>query len=155
MQPNSETIVISDTSCLILLSAIGELDILKQLSSKVFITSTIKSEFGLELPDWILVKDPNPSPFQTILEKEIDAGEISAILLAMETTSSLLVIDDLRGRKVAQRLKVRYSGTLGLLLKAKQMGFIPELAPILEKVKKTNFRFDDQLLKQLKKAAGE
>jgi len=121
MQTNSDTIIIADTSCLILLSKIDEIGLLKSLAHHVYITSTVQSEFGSSLPDWLIVKDPNQTPFQILLEKEIDAGEISAILLALETPSSILVIDDLKGRKIAERLKLQFVGTLGLLLKAKEL----------------------------------
>jgi predicted nucleic acid-binding protein len=83
MQINSESIIIADTTCLILLSKIGELELLRLISQNVFITNTIKAEFGRLLPSWMIVKDPNATPFQKLLEREIDPGEISAILLAM------------------------------------------------------------------------
>jgi predicted nucleic acid-binding protein len=54
------------------------------------------------------------------LEREIDSGEASAILLALEIHGSILIIDDLKGRKVASQMSLKYSGTLGLILKAKQ-----------------------------------
>lgn len=155
MQAKSEAIIIADTSCLILLSKIGELDLLQLLADQVYITSVIKSEFGIALPDWIQIKDPAPTIFQNLLEKEIDAGEISAILLAMETPSSLIIMDDQRGRKVAQRLNLRFSGTLGLFLQAKMKGAIQKISPILEKIRKTNFRIDEQVLLEMQNAAGE
>ena len=155
MQTNSEAIIIADTSCLILLSKIGELELLRLISENVFITNTVKSEFGHLLPEWMIVKDPNSTPFQKLLEREIDPGEISAILLAMETPSSILIIDDMKGRKVAQRLNLRYSGTLGLLLKAKRTGLLKDILPILNKIRLTDFRIDNQLLLQIQKAAGE
>ena len=49
MQTNSEAIIIADTSCLILLSKIGELELLRLISENVFITNTVKSEFGIQL----------------------------------------------------------------------------------------------------------
>lgn len=155
MQAKSEAIIIADTSCLILLSKIGELGLLQLLADQVYITSVIKSEFGIALPDWIQIKDPAPTIFQNLLEKEIDAGEISAILLAMETPSSLIIMDDQRGRKVAQRLNLRFSGTLGLFLQAKKKGAIQKISPILEKIRKTNFHIDEQLLLEMQNAAGE
>jgi predicted nucleic acid-binding protein len=155
MLTNSNPIIIADTSCLILLSKIGELELLRLISEHVYITNTVKSEFGHPLPEWMIVKDPNSSPFQKLLEREIDPGEISAILLALETPSSILIMDDMKGRKVAQRLNLSYSGTLGMLLKAKKTGSISEILPILNKIRLTDFRIDNQLLLQIQKAAGE
>jgi predicted nucleic acid-binding protein len=100
MQRNSE-IIISDTSCLILLTKIGELDLLKEFSDKVFVTDTVLKEFGKALPTWIKIKSPADNHYQKILEMEIDPGEASAVALSLETENSILIIDDLKGRKVA------------------------------------------------------
>ena len=50
-------VVISDTSCLIILDKIGELDLLHKLYGKVFTTPQIAEEFGDELPFWVEIKD--------------------------------------------------------------------------------------------------
>ena len=154
MQLNSE-MIISDTSCLILLFKIDELDLLKKLSDKVFITKTIKQEFGKSLPDWIEIKSPSDDHYQQILEMELDAGEASAIALSLETDNSILIIDDLKGRKVAERLKLKYSGTFGLILKAKQEGILTNISPIINKIIQTNFRFSENLLETILREAGE
>ena len=66
MPPNSK-IIISDTSCLILLSKIGEFDLLKDLSASVYITPIIVKEFGEKLPDWITIRSPKDSHYQAII----------------------------------------------------------------------------------------
>jgi len=53
---------------------------------------------------------------------DLDKGEASAIALSLEMDNSILIIDDLKGRNVAERLNLRYSGTFGLILRAKQIG---------------------------------
>jgi predicted nucleic acid-binding protein len=154
MQPSSE-IVISDTSCLILLSKIEELDLLNKLSNKVYITSVILQEFGKDLPSWIMVKEPSDNHYQKILEMDLDRGEASAIALSLELDNSIIIIDDLKGRIIAERLNLRYSGTFGLILKAKQLGIIQSVKPILTKVKNTNFRFNEKLFRLVIEQAGE
>jgi len=154
MQPNSN-IIISDTSCLILLSKIGEIDLLNKLGDKVYITSIIKEEFGKELPDWMTTKNPSDRHYQRIIEMELDRGEASAIALGLEEEQAILIIDDLKGRKVADKLKIRYSGTFGLILRAKQVGIIENVKPILEKVRLTNFRFSEKLFDIIIEEAGE
>lgn len=86
---------------------------------------------------------------------DLDAGEASAIALSLETDRSILIIDDLKGRKVAERLQLKYSGTLGLLLRAKQAGVLTALRPVLAKMRETNFRFSEVLLDYLIEQAGE
>jgi len=154
MPPNSN-IIISDTSCLILFNKIGELQLLKEISGEVFITNTVKEEFGKELPTWIKIKDPDDGRYQKLVEMELDKGEASAIALSLTLENSILIIDDLKGRKVAERLKLRYSGSFGVILKAKQLGVIQSVKPILSKIKKTNFRFSQQLFEIILEQANE
>ena len=141
-------IIIADTSCLILLQKIGELDILKKVFGKVFVTSTVSSEFGKDLPEWIERKEPRNS-LQQPLDVFLDAGEASAIALALEEDSPLLVIDELKGRKIARELKIDYTGTLGVIGAAKTKGEIASVKPIIDKIRNTNFRVSEILLKKI------
>ena len=154
MQLDSE-IIISDTSCLILLYKIDELELLDKLSKNVFITQIIKREFGQKLPDWIKVKEPSDTHYQKILEMDLDEGEASAIALSFEIDNSILILDDLKGRKIADKLNLRYSGTFGLILRAKQEGIITSVKPILDKMRKTNFRFSEKLFDSILEQSGE
>ena len=154
MQHNSE-IIISDTSCLILLDKIEHLNLHKAFGKNVLITSTVKSEFGQKLPEWILLKDPSDTHYQKILELDLDEGEASSIALSLEIENSIIILDDLKGRKVAEKLNLKYSGTFGLILRAKQEGIINSVKPILDKIRKTNFRFSENLFKLFIKEAGE
>lgn len=154
MQQNSN-IIISDTSCLIILDKIDELELLLKLGKNVFVTPIILKEFGKTLPDWILVASPENFQYQQILEMDLDEGEASAIALSLEMKDSILMLDELKGRKIAEKLNLRYSGTFGLILRAKQIGLIESVKPILEKIKSTNFRFNDQLFEKVLELAGE
>jgi predicted nucleic acid-binding protein len=86
---------------------------------------------------------------------EIDKGEASAITLAIEFDSSLLIIDDRKARKLAERLGLNYTGTLGVILRAKEKGLIPTIRPVLEKIQLTNFRFSTMVFNEILKIAGE
>jgi len=154
MRIDSE-IIISDTSCLILLSKIGSLELLNQISSKVYITPEIKTEFGKDLPDWIRIKKAQNKKYQEILEMDLDVGESSAIALSLDIDNAILILDDLKGRKIADTLNLRYSGTFGLILKAKRLGVVETVKPILDKIKQTNFRFDEKLFQIVLKEAKE
>ena len=103
----------------------------------------------------ISVVSPENSHYQQILEMDLDEGEASAIALSLEMKNPILLIDELKGRKVAEKLNLRYSGTFGLILKAKQIGLINSVRPILEKIKSTNFRFDEKLFEKVLEQAGE
>ena len=90
-----------------------------------------------------------------MLEIEIDKGEASAIALALETDGSLLILDDQKARKLAERLNLNYTGTLGLLLKAKELQILPALKPLLQKIQQTNFRFSKKVLNVILREANE
>ena len=146
-------IVIADTSCFILLEKIGELSLLKLLFSKITTTDTIAVEFGSPLPEWIEIRTPKNISFQNSLD--IDAGEASAIALAMESESSLLILDDNKGRKAAERFNLLYTGTLGIILKAKNVGILASIKPTIQKIQQTNFRFSQKVLDEIYALANE
>ena len=148
-------IIISDTSCLILLDNIGELSILNKLFGNITTTSEVAGEFGRLLPPWIEIKEPNNKNYQSIIEASLDKGEASAIALAIELDNCLLIIDDLKGRKFAHQLGLTIIGTIGVIVDAKLAGIIPSIKPILSKIKSTNFRITEQLELLILKLAGE
>lgn len=153
MQRRSNLVL--DTSCLIILSKIEELELLRGISKKIYVTPLIHSEYGQPLPEWILIVKPENFQYQKILELELDKGEASAIALAMEVQDSVLILDELKGRKIAERLNLKYSGTFGVILKAKQTGLIKSVKPIIDKMKSTDFRFSDRLYEKIIALAGE
>lgn len=147
--------IIADSSCLILLDKIEELDLLKKLFGKVIVTSIIAEEFGNPLPEWISIKDAENKNYQNILELTVDRGEASAIALAVEQSDCLLIIDDQKARKLALELKLNYTGTLALLVEAKLKGHITSVRPIISKIRKTNFHLTPELENKILKSAGE
>ncbi len=139
------SIIISDTSCLIILSKIGALDILNKLYNSIVTTTEIALEFGEALPDWIVILNVKDIFKQQLLELQIDKGESSAIALALETSNSKVILDDNKARKIAHQLGINYTGTIGIIIKAKLNGIIPSIRPYLEKIKETNFRISPEL----------
>ena len=137
--------IISDTSCFIILSKIEELDLLKKLYGQITTTSEIAEEFGEELPAWVIIETVSDKNRQRILELQIDRGEWSAIALALETPGSTLILDDIKARKIAQHLGILFTGTIGVIIKAKLNGIIPSIKPYLEKIKNTNFRISTDI----------
>ena len=153
--PQKFNIVIADTSCFILLHKIDELQILKAVFKNVYTTSIIKKELGKPLPAWIKITDPKDQHYQNILELDIDKGEASAIALSLEMKNSLLILDDLKARKLAEKLHLDYTGTLGVIIRAKKSGLIKSVVPIITKIRKTNFRFSELVIRELLDAVGE
>jgi predicted nucleic acid-binding protein len=86
---------------------------------------------------------------------QIDKGESSAIALALETANSTVILDDYKARKIAERLGISYTGTIGVIVKAKLKGIIPSIKPLLQKIKQTDFRLSTDLELQALKEANE
>jgi predicted nucleic acid-binding protein len=151
MQP----VIIADASCLVLLEKIDYLNILKDLYGQILITQIIADEFGLQIPDWILIRNPKNISQQRVFEHTVDCGEASAIALAIENEDSLLIMDDLPGRKLAKQLKINITGTLGIIADAKLTGIIPSVKPILERIQQTDFRISNVLINYIISKANE
>lgn len=107
------------------------------------------------MPDWIEIAEVADKSRQQILELQLDSGESSAIALAMETNDSTVILDDYKARKIAEQLGINYTGTIGVIIKAKLNGIILSIKPVLEKIKHTDFRLSDEIETQALKEAGE
>ncbi|MDB5004194.1 MAG: hypothetical protein JWQ34_2419 [Mucilaginibacter sp.] len=151
----NEYAVITDTSCFILLNKIDAFPILNKLYSNILTTTEIAHEFGKPLPKWIQIRTVSDRTLLANYAEKVDIGEASAIALAMELSSPLLILDDLKGRNLASQLNLKYTGTLGILILAKQQGIIPMLKPYFERIKLTDFRVSLTLLQTILEASGE
>lgn len=147
--------IISDTSCFIILSNIGELELLHKAYGQILTTIDIATEYGEPLPEWIEIGIVKDKYRQTLLEMQIDKGESSAIALALEIPGSTVILDDYKARKIAGQLGITYTGTIGVIIKAKKKGILPSIKPILEKIKLTDFRLSAEIELQALKEAGE
>ncbi len=147
--------IISDTSCFIILTNIGELDLLQLTFGEIVTTEEVIQELGEELPSWILVKAATDKYRQQILETQVDRGEASAIALALEFPESRLILDDYKARKIAENLGLEITGTIGVFIIAKKRGIIKSIKPYLEKIRATNFRLSNEIEKQALKEAEE
>lgn len=154
---NSETgmkTIIADTSCLIIYDKINRLEILQHTFVELIVTDEVAEEFG-ELPDWIAVRQIANKNQYLELAKNLGKGEASSITLALEFEGSLLIIDERKGRKVAEELKIEIIGSLGVLIKAKEKRVIKSVKEILDLIDKTNFRISESIKEKILKKAGE
>ncbi len=147
--------IISDTSCFIILTNIGEFDLLRKVYGQIVTTLDIATEYGEILPEWVEIATVKDKYRQKLLEMQIDRGESSAIALALETPDSTIILDDYKARKIADQLGLIFTGTIGVIIKAKLNGIIPSIKPILEKIKQTDFRLSDDIELQALKEARE
>lgn len=151
MSSESPTVstVITDASCFILLDKIDRLTTLESLYSFVITTPEIAAEYGKRLPAWVEVRAVENRDLLYDYTEKVDIGEASAIALASEIPSPLLILDDLRGRKLADQLRLDYTGTVGVLTLARKRGIIDSLHSYFDRIRATNFRIPERLLKAL------
>lgn len=149
--------VVSNSSPLIALEQLGLLNLLEQIFSDIVVPPAVVKEVAptVTLPAWVKEQALSQAIGSQILSASLGAGESEALSLALELRASLLILDERPARRLAGALGIPIMGTLGLLLKAKNLGFIPELKPQLEALLQHDFRVSPTLYAQVLKSAGE
>ena len=136
-------IIVSDTSPINNLAAINHLYLLHQLYGTVLIPEAVYQELTdpnfpvagateVQTLDWIQTRSVRDRTLVEALSNELDIGEAEAIALAVEIQADQILIDERRGRLIASRLNLRYTGILGVLVEAKSQGLIAEVKPLLD-----------------------
>ena len=160
-------IVVSDTSPLINLAAVGHLDLLRQLYQHVIIPQAIYDEIVIagagqpgavevKTAGWIETRRLHDQALVDVLLLELDRGEAEALALATELRADLLLIDESKGRALATRLGFTYIGLLGVLVQAKQRGIIVAVKPILDDlIAKAGFWIGGDLYQRVLQAVAE
>lgn len=150
-----DKIIISDTSCLIALSNVGMLQILKDLFGEVLITREVKDEFGNQLPNWIIVSQVKNKLKQTEIESKLDKGEASSIALALEVSNSTLIIDEVKGRNIAKNLNIEIIGTIGIIILAGKKGIVNDVISVVLKLVNNGFRLSNEIIDRIIETYGK
>jgi predicted nucleic acid-binding protein len=163
--PDSTRIVACNTTPLIALLLLGRLDLLRDLYGKVIIPPTVRDEFLAGPPQIVRAEALRRSPWiQTVNLRvpqnvnflaDLDRGEAEAITLAQEQGADLVIIDEKMGRRYARRLGLTSTGTIGVLLRAKQQGLVQSLKPLIETLRAGGFYLADALVEEALRLAGE
>jgi len=161
--------VVVDSSVLITLAAGEQFQLLREFYSTIHIppevwnetTGTPKS-FGVRevhqarADGWLLVQAPLDLRRVQGLPFNLQPGETQALALALELPGALLLVDDAQGRRAAATLGIVYTGTLGVLLRAKVEGKIPALKALLDLLaSRTTFWLSPTVQAAALKQAGE
>ncbi len=160
-------IVVSDTSPVSNLILIERLDILSSLYNEVVVPTAVDKEIrdlgrlgydlvGYTSAKWIRVLEPSDLAKVQDLKFRLDDGEAEAIALAIEINCDLLLMDERIGTKIARSEGLRTVGLVGLLIKAKHDGFVPDVRSLLDQLRsKAGFWIGEALEKRVLEAAGE
>jgi predicted nucleic acid-binding protein len=160
-------IVVSNTSLLIGLASIGQLDLLKQPYKEIHIPEAVWHEVvvdGAGQPgadevnkaDWIRRHSVSNRQLVLALEQDLDDGEAEAIALAVELKAGLLITDERFGRNTAKHFGLDFTGVLGVLIEAKRKGLVNEVKRYLDELRiVAGFRISDRLYKKVLMDEGE
>jgi predicted nucleic acid-binding protein len=150
--------VVADTSPIIALHQLGQLSLLQRIFGEIYVPPAVARELspGMpELPSWIVVR-PLAQPIASdILRASLGAGESEALSLVLEVKAELVIVDDRPARRLALNLGLPVVGTAGILLRAKRLGFIPEVRPLLDEVVRRGFRLSPAIREKVLADAGE
>ena len=157
--------VISDTSPIQYLYQLNQLNLLPTLYNQVKVPQAVAHELaqgrnqGIPLPDptslsWITLC-PVPSSILIPDIPNLGVGEREALSLAMTIPDALVILDDALARTYAQQLNISITGTLGVLLKGKQLGYVEAIAPLLNELDTLNFRLAPATRAAVLKLANE
>ena len=143
-----------DTSSLIILNKINALDLLNKIYSNVIITNYIQLELNEAIPSWISVELTYNIDQSFLKNFNLGLGETSIIINAIKN-NGFLIIDDLKARKIATTLSLRFTGSIGILIIAKELKLIDSVKYYLEKIQETNFRLSDVLINKVLEITNE
>ncbi len=150
--------VVSNTTPIISLLKLSRLDILKELYSEVSIPFAVFQEIeagknksyyqDLTKVSWInIVKIHELNALKYFID--LDAGEAEAIVLATEIGADLIVIDEKIARFHAIHADLKVTGTLGILIKAKQLGLVSKLKPLLYELIEKDVWISEKLIGEI------
>ena len=155
--------VFSNTTPLLALSSIGRLHLLEQLFGTVSVASSVVDECreggriavpNLTAIPWIQVQPDEEATSLPVLF-ELDRGEKQTLLLAIRQRADLVLIDERLGRRTAEYLGLKFTGTLGILLKARAAGLIPSFLNAAMAMKEQGIYYNSALIHRLAMLVGE
>lgn len=161
---------ISDSSPLIHLSAINRLPLLNRFYDHVIIPPAVWREVvdkgaerqgAIEVREassqgWMKIVAPTEGPVLNFLRGRLDSGESEAIALALELNAEILLMDEEYGRSVGRQFGLAITGTVGILLRAKMKGLIPNLGTELDNLRRSgHFYLRQSIFDSVLKQAGE
>lgn len=155
--------VFCNTSPLQYLHQIGQLDILPALFEEVQVAEAVVTELAegvrlrVSLPDidqlpWVMRRRV---PAHASPPPDLGRGEAETIALGCLDPEALVILDDGGARRTAKALGLSVTGTVGVLLLAKQSGHIAAIGPSLDELASLEFRLSARIRRTVLTRAGE
>ena len=156
--------IISNTTPILSLLKINKLSLLKNLYGQIIVPFAVYQEIengrdkpyyqDLLLINWIEIKKiKNQKSREYIFD--LDDGEAEVLILANEINADLVLLDEIMGRRFSKQLKISFTGTIGVLLKAKEKGYIPSVKVLLEELITKGIWLNPKLITKALQLANE
>ena len=156
--------IISNTTPIISLLKVDKLNLLKELYAKIIVPKAVYLEIenGKEKPyyhdltqiDWIEIQEIG-NPVSRDFFLDLDEGEAEVLILAKELNADLVIMDEIMGRRYSKQLGFNLTGTIGILLKAKEEGLIESMKDLLTELTKKGTWLSPKLIKKTIELANE
>ncbi len=160
-------IIVADTGPLIALAQVGLLSALPELFKQAYVTPGVVEEATKDSSkpgaraivnaldnSWITPHEIELSGTYLSLLDLLDEGESQTLALAQVLEGTAL-IDERKGRAVAKKLGISYTGTAAVLIKAKQAGVISDVKPLILTLREQGYRLSDRLIAEILHRTGE
>lgn len=153
-------IVVSDTSPLQYLVCLGQQEVLRHLFGTIGCPREVMAEcqhphapralreWVANPPEWLFVQEA-PRGEDSDLSR-LDAGEAAAIRLAIRQQATLLLMDERKGRRVAEAKGLKVAGVLSVLAEADIAGLLDFNAVVHQLVLTTTFRVSEPIVERLR-----
>ncbi len=152
-------IVVSDTSPITALLTVGQIELLRKLFREVVIPPAVNAELQrshMSFPQWLQVRELRDDTQAARYERIVDRGEAEAIALAQELRADRLLMDERKGRQLAQQAGVPVLGLVGVILIAKRTGLISSACSLLDQIEReAGFYLTEELKQAALKSVGE
>ncbi len=155
-------LIVTNTGPLIVLQRVQCLDIVGRLPLEFVCPREVRVELDQGeatghqrlVPPWLRVVDLH-APHSALAIAGLDTGEAAVIQLAAELGVRWVALDDWKGRRAALASGLRVTGSLGLLARAKALGLVPALRPILHDAVAQGIWYHPALIESVLRAVGE
>ena len=158
-------LTICNTSPLLYLNLVGQLGLLPRIYQSVAIPPAVQTELqaggerGVQVPivealPWLQVM-PLSSGSLIPLVTDLGRGEAEVIGLGLEHPDSRLILDDALARRIARLNGLKFTGTVGVIVKAKQLGFLGAVKPVILDLRQAGLWLNDDLVAEILRQAGE
>lgn len=158
------TPVIANNTPLVALWSLDRLWLLRELYGEILIPQSVAEEFcateqtlrehALKQSSWIR-PTPLADPRQALVYIGLDRGEADVLALAQERSARLVIMDERRGRRYAKRLGLPVTGTVGILLAAKERGLVTAITPLLETLVQEGLYLTPDIIAKARELAQE